>query len=826
VSKPARIARTLAPIAFIFLFSFPLTGAAATVTVPGDHPTVQQAIDAAQPGNVIEVAAGAYQESLRVTKALTLRAVDATGVVFTAAPEAVAVLEVAEDITVHLEDLSFQGGRMGVQLNTGAKAAIRRCTITGQSEAGIAAQEDVELAIWDNEIASVKGAGIRIAATARVIGGGNRIHDNGTDIDGWIPRGARLGQKPAVTLRTDPDKGLFVTLKLTTLESEVRALINTVNLPKSVPPDMYDVSIQSRGAKPDIPWGTIDVVGEEIVHVNSGITLHRLLPVPWRVLDAQTGDVITTVSHTRTVPLPPGHYRLVVPASAQDISLGPPDGIVVPEGRVIRVPADYVTQPVAPVSIDVDDPEVAALLAQARASQHSCPGPVEAGGQLRLGNDPLAVDPNGNAAAWLWRFNDQGRSVRVVAAVQPDGAFRFERVTPGVYFLESQYRDAEGRYYEGASQTVDVGCDGAAGLSQLLEGTDVVLPKLPEEPHALLRLKFPAFMPEAYAAESARLGGCEADPDEPPCACGKLRVCVFSGDNRLPASGGMLPVPVKGEIGRWTWLGRDMPPKIPYKFEQDFANALGQASPCYDIVPMDATWSKIAWHGQEFRRIFEQLKAARAAGDTALAEQLTAAAKQLLQTNFVRALQALGHGTCPAVVVLGSSGGTVPKITASVQVDGEVALEGSASTAWSWARRLAKQVDGQLAPMQQKLFGSCQETVRSCTGVDWELAHQTHRCDYTQYCNDELMRTWTEHGEYLRAVGRSTERERVCCSESAQEATGNAEGNALHCPGTSGLMTEDLDCDGLLNSDDPTPLPAEAVEELNRKIEELTGGSP
>jgi hypothetical protein len=204
-------------------------------------------------------------------------------------------------------------------------------------------------------------------------------------------------------------------------------------------------------------------------------------------------------------------------------------------------------------------------------------------------------------------------------------------VTPGVYFLESQYRDAEGRYYEGASQTVDVGCDGAAGLSQPLEGTDVVLPKLPEEPHALLRLKFPAFMPEAYAAESARLGGCEADPDEPPCACGKLRVCVFSGDNRLPASGGMLPVPVKGEIGRWTWLGRDMPPKIPYKFEQDFANALGQASPCYDIVPMDATWSKIAWHGQEFRRIFEQLKAARAAGDTALAEQLTAAAKQLRQ---------------------------------------------------------------------------------------------------------------------------------------------------------------------------------------------------
>jgi hypothetical protein len=478
------------------------------------------------------------------------------------------------------------------------------------------------------------------------------------------------------------------------------------------------------------------------------------------------------------------------------------------------------------VSIAVDDPEIAALLAQAHATQYSCPGSVEASGRLHLGNDPLTVDPNGDAAVWLWRFDGQGRSVRVAAAVQPDGAFHIERVVPGVYFLESQYQDAEGRYYQGASQTIDVGCDGAAGLSQRLEDTGVLLPEMPDEPHARFRLKLPAFMPEACAAESTGTGGCEPDPNQPPCACGKLRVCVFSGDNRLPASGGMLPVPVKGEIGRWTWMDRDMPPKIPYKFEQDFANALGQSSPCYDIVPMDATWSKIAWHGQEFGKIFEQLTAARAAGDAALVEQLTAAAKQLLQTNFVRALQALGHGTCPAVVVLGSSGGAIPNITASVQVDGEVALEGSATTAWSWARRLAKQVDGQLAPLQQKLFGSCQETVRSCTGVDWELAHQTHRCDFTQYCNGELMRSWTEHGQYLRAVGQSIERENVCCSEAAQETAGDAEGNDLLCPGTSGLMTEDLDCDGLLNSDDPTPLPAEAIEELNRKIDEASGGSP
>jgi hypothetical protein len=60
-------------------------------------------------------------------------------------------------------EVEAQGGRVGVQLNSRAKAAIRRCAITGQSEAGIVAQEDVELALWDNEIASVAGAGLQIA---------------------------------------------------------------------------------------------------------------------------------------------------------------------------------------------------------------------------------------------------------------------------------------------------------------------------------------------------------------------------------------------------------------------------------------------------------------------------------------------------------------------------------------------------------------------------------------------------------------------------------------------------------------------------------------
>lgn len=44
------------------------------IKVPGDHPTIQAAIDAAQPGDIIQVSPGTYNENLRLDKAVSLTA--------------------------------------------------------------------------------------------------------------------------------------------------------------------------------------------------------------------------------------------------------------------------------------------------------------------------------------------------------------------------------------------------------------------------------------------------------------------------------------------------------------------------------------------------------------------------------------------------------------------------------------------------------------------------------------------------------------------------------------------------------------------------------
>ena len=65
---------TLSVVVGLLAPTTPTASAAATIHVPADHPTIQAAIDAAQDGDVIEIAPGTYQENVVLGKSVTLMA--------------------------------------------------------------------------------------------------------------------------------------------------------------------------------------------------------------------------------------------------------------------------------------------------------------------------------------------------------------------------------------------------------------------------------------------------------------------------------------------------------------------------------------------------------------------------------------------------------------------------------------------------------------------------------------------------------------------------------------------------------------------------------
>lgn len=108
-------------------WAFCLDAFAGTIQVPGDQPTIQAAIAAASPGDIIEIAPGTWTGPIVVTKDLSLRGMGATpgAVVLTNPPSStLRVLVAAGGITATLENLSFVDAPAGaVRGSSGAAVA-------------------------------------------------------------------------------------------------------------------------------------------------------------------------------------------------------------------------------------------------------------------------------------------------------------------------------------------------------------------------------------------------------------------------------------------------------------------------------------------------------------------------------------------------------------------------------------------------------------------------------------------------------------------------------------------------------------------------------
>ncbi len=60
-------------VATVFAVAMPVNVSAATITVPDDYPTIQQAVNAAAPNDTVFVRSGMYYEHVTIDKSLTLQ---------------------------------------------------------------------------------------------------------------------------------------------------------------------------------------------------------------------------------------------------------------------------------------------------------------------------------------------------------------------------------------------------------------------------------------------------------------------------------------------------------------------------------------------------------------------------------------------------------------------------------------------------------------------------------------------------------------------------------------------------------------------------------
>ncbi len=138
----------------------PVAREGGTRQVPGEYPTIQAAVDAADPGDVIRVAAGVYTENVTITASgLRLRA--SSGVVIDGTGLAGTAVRIAGTSTVPLVGVELSGFE------------IRNF------QHGVVAEQVVELWLHRNEIhhQSEMGMDLRTVRFSRVTE--NAVHGNG-----------------------------------------------------------------------------------------------------------------------------------------------------------------------------------------------------------------------------------------------------------------------------------------------------------------------------------------------------------------------------------------------------------------------------------------------------------------------------------------------------------------------------------------------------------------------------------------------------------------------------------------------------------------------
>ena len=170
-----RVARSIA-ILLALALSLTTSALAVVIRVPEDYETIGEALAAAPEGAVIEIAAGAYPESLVINQPVSLRPAGKGEVLLSPAVDE-PVIAIVDTESVTIEGLTIAGGEIGIFVTHSQDVVIRDNFVSGSRLVGIKVRLGAS-DILDNTVFHAQppyGMGIHVTNTtqwppSRVIG--------------------------------------------------------------------------------------------------------------------------------------------------------------------------------------------------------------------------------------------------------------------------------------------------------------------------------------------------------------------------------------------------------------------------------------------------------------------------------------------------------------------------------------------------------------------------------------------------------------------------------------------------------------------------------
>ena len=187
---PIFFAVTLSLVVSIVIFPAYLVMAQGTIYVPDDYATVQEAINAASPGDTIYVRSGTYNENLIITKSLTLTGEDRDTTIITAQAWGSPAISITGQSNVTISNLTIRNdGIDGVYVNGCNNISLINNNIYSEYHEGVYIMNSSGIDLVDNDIQSNGTTGFAVGVW---IGGspqsgfnltGNNIHNSRTGMN-------------------------------------------------------------------------------------------------------------------------------------------------------------------------------------------------------------------------------------------------------------------------------------------------------------------------------------------------------------------------------------------------------------------------------------------------------------------------------------------------------------------------------------------------------------------------------------------------------------------------------------------------------------------